>query len=529
MPNPLTGDYTVVLQVSGRTINRLLATMHQNAGTAKQLPTLPHLLQVRVGDKDYHEVVDGVTGTARVQIGVPSITLLHGATDRLGVEASVRAHYVPDPATSPFPEFIHGVVSAEYTLAVVALPYTYGAAKFTILRLEVDPRTVKFTSATGSAAADPQITDQVRVILRSRLLAAPHPLIQDFVNARFRSLVEPGQSAVVHPLGIGGAFPPGNIGSVNAILLGGRDFAVAVSREYVMALIEPSLVALRNSKPTFPLFVKAPKLLGGGTLVSGTYTVTFDLAEAHWSAPSIPPAGPGSVGAITLTVAGRAETPEVLLPNLSFSAQQAVLIAFDPATETLNAAASGTPAVSASVNGPFGWLAKSKAEDSVAKHFTAELTAALGVLQPKLHAALNQKQQLVSQLKTLDDQGDAHVDGAEFTADGFVLRGTVSLAARKAMSVKAQELDDDTGYTAVQSWVPGGRIDEFRWTWYFQTTPVPPGGVPDGAQAHADRFLLRASVPVPGIPFYGDGSGKTPMGRVCLTIRGRQLDPQRGA
>jgi|GEM_PF-6020034 len=40
MPNPLTGDFEAALQVSGGTINRLMATLHQNGGANPKLPAI---------------------------------------------------------------------------------------------------------------------------------------------------------------------------------------------------------------------------------------------------------------------------------------------------------------------------------------------------------------------------------------------------------------------------------------------------------------------------------------------------------
>src|SRR5688572_7954308 len=111
MPNSLTGDFDAVLQISGGTINRLLASMHQNAFANPDLPSFPHSVRMRIGDQD---PIDGVRGVVRAQIGVPRIELIHGATDRFIMEVGVRAWYRPDPATEPFPAFIHGTVRAEY-------------------------------------------------------------------------------------------------------------------------------------------------------------------------------------------------------------------------------------------------------------------------------------------------------------------------------------------------------------------------------------------------------------------------------
>ena len=70
MANPLTGDFDAVLQVSGSTLNRLLASMHQNTGLTTSRPTFPNSVSMRVGDPT---PIDGMRGRAWVQLSVPRI------------------------------------------------------------------------------------------------------------------------------------------------------------------------------------------------------------------------------------------------------------------------------------------------------------------------------------------------------------------------------------------------------------------------------------------------------------------------
>src|SRR5437763_10838830 len=111
MANLVTGDYDAVLQVSEATVNRLLASMHQNAWSNPKKPSIPHSVGVRLGDV---AEVEGVRGTAWAQVGVPRITLIDGATDRFHLEAGLRIRYVPDPDTAPLPTYIYGTLRADY-------------------------------------------------------------------------------------------------------------------------------------------------------------------------------------------------------------------------------------------------------------------------------------------------------------------------------------------------------------------------------------------------------------------------------
>jgi hypothetical protein len=77
MSNFLTGDFDAVVQVSRGTVNRLLATTHQNRqGYSKKMPLSPQKLVSRIGSYESVTVGEGqVHGTAWVQISVPTIEI----------------------------------------------------------------------------------------------------------------------------------------------------------------------------------------------------------------------------------------------------------------------------------------------------------------------------------------------------------------------------------------------------------------------------------------------------------------------
>ena len=74
MWNFLTGDFDAVVQLSRGTVNRLLATTHQNKqGYSKTMPLSPQKLAGRIGGYESVTVGEGqVRGTAWVQISVPT-------------------------------------------------------------------------------------------------------------------------------------------------------------------------------------------------------------------------------------------------------------------------------------------------------------------------------------------------------------------------------------------------------------------------------------------------------------------------
>jgi hypothetical protein len=140
--------------------------------------------------------------------------------------------------------------------------------------------------------------------------------------------------------------------------------------------------------------------------------------------------------------------------------------------------------------------------------------------QPELDAMIARTQILIDQLRTLDGKADAQINQALFVADGIVLRGDIYLTSRRAPVVQSKKTAEEDGHTAFQSWIPGGRIDSFDWSWTWSASDAPPGKT-----TREDRFLLRRpraqtgrwgvsvglTAPVPGI----DG-----WGTVCLRIKG---------
>jgi hypothetical protein len=508
MPNALTGDFSAVLEVSGSTINRILASLHQSTGP----PHLPHEIFIRVGDTG---AIDGAQGTVRAQVSVPAIELIPNAEDRVAFSFWLRVWYVSDPYRTALPEFIYGVVGAEYGLVIHQIPQsrehprggTYGY-------LSVIPGSVHFKSATPDHSADSEITKQLEPLLSHHYVPSPSPITADFRNHRFKSLVQSTGSAVAHPLPLQGAPTGGNMASINQVFLAGKDFAVAVSSDYIISLVDGMLATIQAAKlPQVTVKVKA----FGFTIASATYTMSITDAHSTWSS-----------GTINLSLNGSATSSgSWLLPdNVDFSITQALIIGFNPSTESLTVTPSGPPNVSASVSGVFGGLAQGQVQNTVTSTFNSELTTALTKLGPQLQALADQKQNLVDQLHTLDPLAGAKLEAAESTADGLILRGSISLAPRTPMQRSFDKLAGRAGYSAFFSWIPGGRVTEYDWKWELDVPPDPTFGT----EKHADRFLLlEEKQALPAVPPPPGKNLPLRSGTVCLVVRGVTIDPVTGA
>ena len=518
MPNPLTGDFEGVLQVSGSTVNRLLASMHQNASATPDLPSFPHSVRMRIGDDHAFE---GVRGVVHAQVSVPRIELLHGVTDRFRLEIGVRAWYRPDPGTTPMSTFIHGTVHAEYRVREIpttCLGWTHTAANFLWVRVVRDSVRFQGTAEDDTDIADivaavsgpdpaarvAQITRQVARLLARRFQAAPHRVSKRFRRGAMRSLNAPiGGAAVAVPLGLSGE-PWGQIASVDNVILGGRDVAVGVSIDYVMTLVAPALDTIKNFSKTVPV----PDL-------DTVYHVGVHPPSVKW----LPY---GSHAVFEISFSGWAHT-NAIWADATFTIKQNVTLYFDGGLKL----SAWSPGVTVHASGVGSGRAADETKKAVLKEIPPLVQKACNDAQATLDKMSEQTDELATQLKTLDDQASVWLDEAEFLVDGIVLRGVIGLAPRRGMVVTQEKTAAGDAHSALESWIPGGRIDRLEWSWTWF------GGGDPGQATFSDRFLLRRPwqhasrwglavglrMALPGL----DG-----WGRVCLRITGVRIDPVTG-
>ena len=109
------------------------------------------------------------------------------------------------------------------------------------------------------------------------------------------------------------------------------------------------------------------------------------------------------------------------------------------------------------------------------------------------------------------------------------MQGVVPLTHRHVPHAAFEKTAAGDGFDAIESWLPGGRVDSFEWTWRWFTNGIEPPPGKAGSSVADDTFTLRrpqgsrsrfgAAVsleqPLPGL----DGSG-----RVCLVVQGTQVE-----
>lgn len=529
MPNSLTGDFEAVLQVSGGTINRLLASMHQNAFENPKLPSFPHSVRMRIGDDHAYE---GVRGLAHAQVAVPRIELIHGASDRFRLEVAVRVWYRPDAGTEPLPAYINGTVRAEYRLHDIdpSCPgYSKNAADLLWFRVVRDSVQFQGTArdditigeivvqgggdpALNEAANLAKVTRQVARLLAKRFEATPHPA-SGFRRGSMRSLNgSVAGTAVAVPIGLSGA-PSGDINSVDNLFLNGTDFAVALNASSIVRLATAMIQPLATFRRTITL--KAEDFLGN------EYSATYDIGVHP---PSIQWVAQGSYAVLKLSVSGWATTSHWLLPNFTVDIKQDLTLTYDGSSLSLSP---GSLSVDPHASGIFGGLLEGQARGYIRPMIESIVKDACEAAAPGLKKLTEQTGSLSKALQSIDKAASTTLHWAEFLVDGMVLRGTIGLSQRRKVVIKQEKTATGDAHSALETWIPGGRIDRFEWSWTWA------GSEDSGSKVHTDRFLLRRPKakesrwgvaiglqdPLPGL----DG-----WGRVCLRVIGAVINPVTG-
>jgi hypothetical protein len=531
MPNPLTGDFDGILQVSGSTLNRLLASMHQNAFRNTSLPSVPHSVRMRIGDDLAFE---GVRGTAHVQISVPRIELRNGVTDRFTLKVWARGWYRGDSGTEHLAQYINGAITAEYRLQKIdpTCPgWSKNAEDYLWFKVVRDSVTFKGSAnddiglldivlipngdPEGDAAEmNAKITSQIARLLAKRFEATPHQVSSRFRRGALRSLSAPGVgSAIVTALPISGA-PAGDIASVNDILLDGYDFAVAISSDYIMSLAQDMLKPFASYQQTLKVHVDTGPFLPD---IDTVYHVSMNVPTATWTPQ-------GSFALIAVKIAGAATTNSVL-PNVTFEIDQNVVLSFDGSGYALSP---GSWSSKVNVKGLYSGTVANSVSDVIKNMLPGLVQSACDSANPKLAAIAGQTDDLVQRLRSLDAKGTISLDTADFQAAGIVARGTIYLSSRHKPVIAQEKTSAGDAHSALESWIPGGRVDRFEWDWIW----AGPYGETGSAKL-TDRFLLQRTVFKPGR--WGLGIGmKTPLpgldgsGQVCLRIIGKVTDPVTG-
>ena len=507
MANPLTGDFEAVLQVRLRQIDGILATLHQSRLDPNTSPTLAHNGSVRIGDTPpwldteatrFSEWVglaapnDAVTadtigvardalmprtpsgatqrlqdtlavlasdrtgriptgrvqGLAEFELSSVTITLTPGTVNEVTVHADVRARFVSDPGAAGLPGPIHGTVTATYTLGRVVLPDGRAVLR---VQLSGNSNQIQFEAARGSGLGPDDVRDiviHVRSVMRKHFGPLDLALPADFAFTEFTRLGSGTAEAIVLPLQLSGAPAPGSVTALSNHFVGANDFALAVSKEFVQRSLDALMDAIRNAASRLRISLRS--------VVFGTanYTASVATLAVSWKPGALEVAG-----AINFT------TPSWWAPNGFVSFRQDVGVVLDVNSQNVSVIPLGEPAVDES-----WFISHGTAVNNVKQARDAALPGASAAFNASFAGA---RQRLATTLASFDKWSSVRYEALELTVDGIIVRGAIETRHRYAPVVTFDTIDGGAAFNAVRSWVPGGRIATYDWTFVENTHALP--------------------------------------------------------
>lgn len=199
-----------------------------------------------------------------------------------------------------------------------------------------------------------------------------------------------------------------------------------------------------------------------------------------------------------------AETDTTLAPNGFVSFRQAIALELNAATQRVALVAAGGPSVDES------WFIP---HDTVVGIVNNEVAKALSSNTDSVNSAFSDaRTKFLSGLRSFDGSASVRFTAVAITPDGIIIRGEIGGGGRSAPVVSIAETSDHAGFTALESWIPGGRIERHIWSWVEYPGPIPSvfSGVEKSA-TEPHRFILPKP---PGI---------TQLSNICLRLEGSQI------
>jgi peroxiredoxin len=569
MANNLTGDFDAVAEFSIFAADRVLAAMQRSE-------RLPHSLTLRVDDIPRHifpippvvvAAVDGFgtpvanqnvvgkpnpwpgllastdavysglrpvvnagnviapitpsyfQGVAQLQFAPPTVEVPDASGSNLTVRLNIMSRYFPDRNTPPAAEFVRGDVLltaavnqvASQSGNIIAVNVNIGNA----VNVSFNPQ---YSSSPLSAADLTGINLLIRNALQTNSLPSNSTLPESVKHLQFKTLLTP-LSVIGVLMNLNDT--QGNPASVNNVFLSATDdFGFAVGSDFIVQQF------------TQQLAFQLPSI----SFMSYTLSVDEPTIELQ-------------TGKIVLKIKGHAHSSD--LPDFDVTLTQAFTLNLAASTaggplDTAVLAVSGD--ISVDVSGLtflFDWIA----EDFI--------SAYLGPIRAQRNAVVQAHEQdimdmfsankilgaFLNQLlnPALPPTGDTPPQNVSFvlaytsidiTPSGIVLHGSISVTPWPAAHVEYQPIPVNTtgvhapppnvvstgpDYSAFNTWIPGGTITEYDWSYAGQSQPF---------DVEKNRFVLLSSgltVADPNI-FVGPGSGpQSGYQPLCLTVKGTRL------
>ena len=465
-----------------------------------------------------------LAGSAQLQLSPPSLNVPDASGANLTVSLQVMSRYFPDPKTSPAAEFIRG----QLQLTAPVSQFKSNAANVVEIDIRSDQIHTNFIPQwTSRGTLSPEdlagINQLIRNAIRTGFLPSSSPLPAQIAGVQFKTLLgNPSAIGILLDMA-GSGSGTGNPATVTQnFLASGDDFAIGIGADFLLAKMQFSGIP-NQSVPLYHLSFQPP-------------TVSFQE------------------GKITLTIKGHAEGSHWYSPPaFDFSASQAFTFNLVSTTggplNTAQLALSGDLDIEPT---GIGWLVDLFEGGTIQQQRDANLAA----IQPYIMAALDINTNLGNFLNTLLKPPDQSPPlppgptiGLAYTSvgihpGGIVLHGPLTVPTWPAPHVEFQEIPVNTAgplgglvgagadiggpdYSALNTWIPGGTIQEYDWYHLGDAQPYVDVNrfvlIHSGPEATTGASVAARVAPgfiPPGIASSGILSGYSPL---CLTVKGVRI------
>ena len=560
MANKLTGSYDAVAQISRRQLNGLLASLHQNGASDQPPLRLGHNGVLRIGDpkptkpelvrlrfrnwirnfqsaggpsnlddfrtrlavnappgaakmieEEFSKLEKGrpgrqpskkPRGRVKLQLSSPTIILADGATSEATLLTDVRAHYDPDSgageiAAADHP--LHGEVRAAFELSVLSS----ASGRKLSLRPSSKDNKIEFIAASGTGLANAEvsrISGEVRDIVREKFTPQPVDLPPEFPFSEFKVIGSGANQVIALPIQVSDSpLPTGRIQNLDENFADSSGFAFAASKEYVEDLLEPLFDAVSDAIRGFK-----KEITIGVTVFGIPLRQTIKFTAQLKSGPSLE----WESGKIKLS----ASLKLVVRPgaDLSFKVTQKFKLALDASTQQVTLEADGNPSVNTDL--PFNFLHEAF-ENAIKEALDDALSGGAAPVNDAVNGVFaGARQKLLGGLKAFDESASAIFTAVKITKDGLIVRGEIGSGPRQAPVLQFNEIDEGRAFSALGTWIPGGKIDRYIWSWAGHSGKGP--GKLFSASHKSSTETHRFILPKP--------AGMDQLGSVSLRIEGTQ-------
>jgi hypothetical protein len=437
-----------------------------------------------------------VYGVAQVQLGPPAMQLPSGSTTQAEIHTLAMIRYFPntsDPKTDPLSPFLRGEVVTTFTIKTVSS----AAGTNIVVDLASPGANVHFNPAWSAGPLNANDRNAINLaianILTGSFQPSSTPLPSKLLALDFKGF--PASSAVAMLMNVTTQNSPTPNSVQNVFLNPDDQFALALNGDVIVGTL---LGSVRNNIPKSQTIVITVNWQIG--FFSGTFHVTVgfsvgtitvelldDVSSGSWDADTaIQSAGIPGRGVIRVTVPAQVTfssndlPPTIGLPSSPVDvtlSQLFTLILTDGAVQGIQTIGGLDVEVSGdtSIGGAL-YDAKNEIQKQATGIFNNFWASQQGAINQQVAQALSP-----GSLQTFLDQlmNPAGGKGAPIQATlaftsfaispaGIVLHGTLTVPSWPAADV---EFDNDPsaplgkyGYQALNSWIPGGTIQQYQWT-----------------------------------------------------------------